>query len=330
MFRTVFERLSPGGARARLSVLIFHRVLPAADPLFPEEMDAPRFDTLCGWLRTWFNVLPLDEAVTRLTDGSLPARSLAITFDDGYRDNHDVALPILRQHGLTATFFVATGFLDGGRMWNDSLVEAIRRTDRASIDVAGLPGGELLPASGRLALDSLESRQRAIHDLLPRVKYLAPDVRQGFVDSLVAALDARDGVELMMSTAQVRALRKAGMQVGAHTVSHPILARLDAAAATEELTASRATLEAMLDEPVTLFAYPNGKPGDDYSPGTVDLVRRAGFKAAVSTAWGAARRNDDTWQLPRFTPWDRSRLAFGARLASNLRRAPTAPFASAR
>ncbi|MDP1007558.1 polysaccharide deacetylase family protein, partial [Klebsiella pneumoniae] len=85
------------------------------DPLFPDEIDAARFDAILGWLRSWFNVLPLDEAAQRLKDGSLPARAAALSFDDGYADNHDIALPLLQKHGLPCSFFIATGFLDGGR-----------------------------------------------------------------------------------------------------------------------------------------------------------------------------------------------------------------------
>ncbi|MCU0943281.1 MAG: polysaccharide deacetylase family protein, partial [Hydrogenophaga sp.] len=116
--------MSPGGASARLSVLIFHRVLAQPDPLFPGVPDVRRFDEVCRWLARWFRVMPLDEAVRALKRGNLPARAAAITFDDGYADNHDQALPVLRAHGLPATFFVATGFLDGGRMWNDTLIES--------------------------------------------------------------------------------------------------------------------------------------------------------------------------------------------------------------
>ena len=73
-----------------------------------------------------FNVISLADGVAGLKRGCLPPRALSITFDDGYRDNHDIALPILLQLGLPATFFVATGFLDGGRMFNDTVIEAVR------------------------------------------------------------------------------------------------------------------------------------------------------------------------------------------------------------
>ena len=111
-----------------------------------------------------------------------------------------------------------------------------------------------------------------------------------------------------------------GMAIGAHTVTHPILARLDPTNARHEIGASREHLEGLLGERVSLFAYPNGVPLHDYLPEHVEMVRQCGFSAAVSTSWGAASRRTDRFQLPRFTPWDRSRMRYGARMLLNLRR----------
>lgn len=312
--RGLISALSPAGARARLSILIFHRVLRERDPLFPSEVTAAEFDAICSWLRDWFDVLPLGDAVARLRQDRLPARALAITFDDGYADNHDVALPILQRHGLSATFFVATRFLDGGRMWNDTLIEAVRGVTGPGLELAGTPAA----AVGPLSCGSLEERRRAIGTLIGATKYLAPPERDAWVDAVAAASGAAMPSDLMMSSAQVRALRAAGQEIGAHTDSHPILARLSPMQMEQEIRTGRERLEGLLGERVALFAYPNGQPGTDYTPEAVEIVRRLGFDAAVSTAWGAARRGADRFQLPRFTPWDRSRLRFGARLAANL------------
>jgi peptidoglycan/xylan/chitin deacetylase (PgdA/CDA1 family) len=110
------------------------------------------------------------------------------------------------------------------------------------------------------------------------------------------------------------------MEIGAHTVMHPILAKLDDSVARDEISGSKQFLENLLDAPVRLFAYPNGKPQLDYSAASIRIVRRLGFDAAFTTAWGAARSDTDRFELPRFTPWDRDRLRFGLRLAANLRR----------
>lgn len=315
--KPLFTLLSPAGTRARLNVLIFHRVLPQPDPLFPDEVDAARFDQMLGWVKSWFNVLPLDEAARRLQEGSLPARAAALSFDDGYADNHDVALPLLQKHGLPCSFFVATGFLDGGRMWNDTLIESVRLSSQLMLDLRGLKDaqGEDL---GQHALGDTAGRRAALGKLIERVKYLPPEPRQACVDAIASRADIRPPDDLMMSSGQVRALRGAGMQIGAHTVSHPILAKLDERQAADEIGRSRDVLQALLGEKVGLFAYPNGKPGTDYLPDVHPaLVRELGFDAAVSTRWAAARIGDDAFQIPRFTPWDRGRTRFGLRLLRN-------------
>lgn len=318
MMRTLFGALSPSGPGARLSVLIFHRVLPAADPLFPEEIHASQFEALCGWLARWFQVLPLDQAVEKLAAGTLPSRALSITFDDGYADNHDVALPILKRHGLPATIFIATGFLDGGRMWNDSLVELVRRSPKESLDLRGLDLSLAASGSGMLNLGSTQDRRQAINALISAIKYLPVQERVNLGERLAERAGVELPKDLMLTSQQLVGLHRAGMQIGAHTVSHPILAVMDRDAQRAEIKAGKERLETLLDAPVTLFAYPNGKPGQDYNNESVELVRELGFKAAVSTAWGAARAGANLMELPRFTPWDRKRLPFAARLAHNL------------
>ncbi|NMM14073.1 MAG: polysaccharide deacetylase family protein [Rhodoferax sp.] len=314
LLKPLLQWASPAGASGHLSVLIFHRVLSEPDPLFPEEMHARRFDALCGWLASWFNVLPLDEAVERLKAGRLPARAACLTFDDGYADNHHVALPILQRHLLKATFFIATRFLDGGRMWNDTIIESIRRCNMAVLDLSPL-------GLGRHALDSIANRRAAIASLIDQIKYRPLAERITLTEQLGHLAGVQSSHDLMMTSDEVKAMRHAGMQIGAHTMSHPILARLTDEQARQEIEGSKCFLEQLLGERVGLFAYPNGKPGDDYTPQSVDVVRSLGFDAAVSTHWGALAMGGDLYQIPRFTPWDSTKLRFGARLLANLRSA---------
>ena len=295
-----------------LSILIFHRVLERPDPLFPEEPDVDRFDRILRWLARSFAVLPLAHAVRALQEGHLPRRALAITFDDGYADNQSLAVPLLQRHGLHATFFVATGFIDGGRMWNDTVIEAIRRTRHPQMDLTA-------EAMGVHVLGSLAERRSAIDDLLPRIKYLPPAERDAMVRRLASLCESRLPDDLMMSTAQLQALHRAGMGIGGHTTTHPILTRISDEVAREEIRSNREYLQATLDTPITLFAYPNGKPDQDYAARHAVLVREAGYGAAVSTAPGVARYGADLLQLPRFTPWDRQGLRFGLRLVGNMR-----------
>jgi peptidoglycan/xylan/chitin deacetylase (PgdA/CDA1 family) len=125
----------------------------------------------------------------------------------------------------------------------------------------------------------------------------------------------------MMTSGELRQLSQAGMCIGAHTINHPILSRISADEAWQEIQGSKDVLVDILREPVSVFAYPNGKPGTDYLPEHVQMVRDAGFSAAVSTVWGTANGQQDRYQLPRFTPWDRSKTKFGLRMARNMFRA---------
>lgn len=297
----------------RLSILIFHRVLPQPDPLMPDEPDAVAFTTRMTWLSKSFRVLPLIEAARRLRDGSLPPNAASITFDDGYADNVTVAAPILARLRMSATFFVSTGFLDGGRMWNDTVIEAVRACRDAVLDL-GMIGGRTWPCAND------RERLATIEGLLDWLKYLPQAERQSKVDAIggLVGLSARS--DLMMTRDQVRELRRYGMSVGAHTVTHPILTTLSADAARREIAESRDDLEHTLNERVKTFAYPNGKPGRDYDRSHVALVRELGFDAAVSTAWGVSDRYTDRFQLARFTPWDANMSRFGLRLAHNMTR----------
>jgi peptidoglycan/xylan/chitin deacetylase (PgdA/CDA1 family) len=104
------------------------------------------------------------------------------------------------------------------------------------------------------------------------------------------------------------------MEIGAHTVSHPILRSISDEEAATEMRDSRATLEALTGAQVTTFAYPNGRLGDDYDPRHAEIAKRVGFELAVSTNGGSARAESDAYQLPRFGPWAESNWRFAARL----------------
>ncbi|MBL8390745.1 MAG: polysaccharide deacetylase family protein [Candidatus Accumulibacter sp.] len=311
IIRTIAGMLSPEGRNGLLSILIFHRVLAKRDPVLDWDLDAGEFEERLRWLRSWFNILPLDEAVTRLAQQSLPARAAAITFDDGYADNFTVALPILQRLGVSATFFIATGYLDGGRMWNDTISHSVRYCDKARLDLSEI-------GLGVHELGSPEAIRRAIGSVVAGLKYRPPEQRSAAADYVARVASCRLPDDLMMRSEDLRAMRRAGMVIGAHTVTHPILAKVDADVARQEVLDSKLYLEGLLQERVGFFAYPNGKPAVDFRVEDVQAVRALGFDAAVTTGWGAADAGSDRMQLPRFTPWDRTRLRFGARMLGNM------------
>lgn len=305
---TITSRGRHGGA---LLVLTYHRVLASPDLLLPDEPDAARFGQHMDLLAGTFNVLGLREALARLRSASLPPRALCITFDDGYANNCEVALPILQARRLPATVFVATGYLGGGRMFNDTVIEAIRRAG-PSLDLGSI-------GLGRYEFPDIAARRRAIDQILSAIKHLDPAERRARAERIAEAVGANLPTDLMMSDAQVRRLSGHGIEVGAHTVGHPILTRVSQEEARAEIRQSRQTLRDITGSDVACFAYPNGRPDVDYDASHVAMVREAGYELAVSTAPGAADRNADVHQLPRVALWGRSGLEAALRLAAGYR-----------
>lgn len=320
ILRALTALAAPAGPKSKLSVFYFHRVLEKPDPLLPDEPDARVFDQIVGWIASQFRILDPVEACDRLFDGSLPSRPAVITFDDGYRDNYTVALPVVQRHGVNAAFFVATGFLEGGMMFNDRVIEAIRRASGGSIAVPGANMG----GTSKLPLRDVAERRAAIEAVLRTIKHLPPDERLKRVEALerdtraASPAGRQPGERMMMTPDQVATLRRAGMTVGGHTRTHPILLTLPDAEARAEISGGLDDLAGILGERPSIFAYPNGKPGGDFDERHVAMVRQAGCRYAFTTRAGAADRQASAFELPRFTPWDRERTRFGVRALHNL------------
>lgn len=310
LIRAALSAAYPGDARARMAILIYHRVLPEPDPLLPDLPDVTRFAWQMRLLADYFQPLPLAEAAARLQAGDLPPRSVCVTFDDGYRDNLECAVPVLEELGVPATVFVAPGFLGDGMMFNDRVIEGVRAATGPELDLRELGLGTYL-------MRTTEERRAAIDQLLPALKYLPEAERDRNARAIAERAGYRPEGPLMLDPEGVRALAARGVTIGAHTLTHPILSETADAVAAEEISASKRVLEEMMGGPVTLFAYPNGRPGRDYGERHVRMVQDTGFRAAVSTRWAPATRDSDPYQLPRFTPWDVTPGRFLARLVAN-------------
>jgi peptidoglycan/xylan/chitin deacetylase (PgdA/CDA1 family) len=311
MIRAGGSLLSGTGRAASLLVMIYHRVPVERDTMVTSEPSAEDFSAQMRLLAQNFHPLPLLEAVARLRAGTLPARAVCVTFDDGYANNCEVALPILKEHGVPATVFVAPGFLNGGCMFNDIAIEAMRAAP-ADFDLRDL-------GFGRYRLTDGASRMRAVIEVLGKAKYFEPAERQRIVRAILERSGARLPTHLMMTDEQVRTLARAGIEIGAHTMNHPILASIDDATAREEILASKRRLEEITGAPIRSFAYPNGKPEQDYKRVHVQMAREAGFELALSTSWGAASANSDLFQIPRVAPWDVTARRYAARLVTSYR-----------
>ncbi len=307
--RLLFSLAAPSN---QLSVLTFHRVLPQHDPLQLGEPSASEFRSwLEAWSR-WFQFVPLSQAVARLQAGQLSEPTACITFDDGYVNNLVVAAPILESLGIPATFFVATGFADGRTMFNDKITCVFRKAQGSELDLSQL-------GLGRWPIHSVEARRVSLTAVIVKVKHLAYAEREALVDAIVSQSGINLDVQPMMTQEQVQTLAKKGFEIGAHTVSHPILRELPDAEAAREICESRSHLQAITGQKVEMFAYPNGRPGEDYDLRHVAMVKQAGFIGAVSTIPGAASKTDDLYQIPRFTSWHGASWKSGVQFLRNYR-----------
>lgn len=294
------------GKRKKLFILIYHRVLEKPDFMRPGEVDKIAFAWQMELLSKYFNVLPLSDALQQLDADTLPPRAVSISFDDGYADNCTIALPILKKLNLTAVFFIANGFLNGGRMWNDTIIEAVRNYPQPELDLSGI-------SLGRIDVSDSVKKTQASTYIIKTIKHL-PQMQRDQYTAFIAAQSQNLPGDLMMTTDQVKELHENGMEIGGHTVNHPILAKLDADVVELEIKENKVFLERLLNTRLALFAYPNGKPIEDFLPEHRQIVKDVGYSAAVSTQWGTVDNGSDRWQLPRFTPWDSAPSMFMMRM----------------
>lgn len=307
----LFSVLSSHGRGARLTVLLFHKLPHTADPLTPDEPLLAHFEHTLDFLRQHSNVLPLGEAVQALSAGTLPKKSVAITFDDGYDEWLQTVGPALRARNLPATFFVTTEQLGGPALWHERIVAAVR----------GLPdlGAQLPYGFGSFAdLCSLDRRIALVAALTERMKYAPLPERLETVERLEAQAQSILMLPKPFDHNAVRGLHSLGFEIGAHTVSHPILNECSDEQALQEIGGCKEELEAIIGGKVSLFAYPNGRPVMDYDSRHVAMVKACGYKAAVATSNGCASIGSDMFQLPRFSPWGTTPVRIALQLARNI------------
>jgi peptidoglycan/xylan/chitin deacetylase (PgdA/CDA1 family) len=254
-----------------------------------KHVGVDRFIEQLRILKQHCRVLPLTELVNGVVTGTVGRNAVAITFDDGYENNVTQAAPALANLGLPATFFVATGYIDVARwMWVDRMEFALDRTTQKSLTLDGL--GQVPLADKRLALSQIKRFAK----LLPETTF--PRLMSQVDEQCGAPSADPDGDYRFMSWKQVRALKEGGFEVGAHTVNHPILSRVEPAQSEREMLDSRDAIRREVGACSEVFCYPNGK-ASDYTPAVMACAARH-FYAALATNRGAAHATE-RYQLRR-------------------------------
>jgi peptidoglycan/xylan/chitin deacetylase (PgdA/CDA1 family) len=265
------------------------------------------FERQIAFLAQNYRCVSMDDLLEALESGrALPRNAVVVTFDDGYRDNYEVAYPVLRRHRVPAIFYLATASLDGGEpLWPSEI--------RYLVYSAADPTFWDPLSRQQYDIRSRREKEEVIRQVKRRLVTLPRQERNDVVKELRARskADPRFLRTKMLSWKDVKEMHRAGMHFGAHTVSHPLLTAVPPEEAREEIAASRAEIEAELKAPVRHFSYPNPGDGVHCNAAVKRLVAETGYMTAVTSRQGYVTGDDDPLELPRVgvgraprgTPW---------------------------
>jgi peptidoglycan/xylan/chitin deacetylase (PgdA/CDA1 family) len=303
-------------------ILMYHRIAaPAVDP-WGLAVHPGRFEAQLAWLAEKRTPLPMPEFVHRLQLGSLPGAAVAVTFDDGYADNLEQAGPRLRAAGVPATVFLAAGAIGQPReFWWDEIARGIlSRQDGLDADVSvedralrlnfdAMNGADAEPAGWRAWQEPRTARQRAYLDFWKVLRDASADARDAALSRFreATALPPPQHADLPMTAGDVaRLTRGYGIDVGGHTITHPVLPQLAPHDKRREIGDGKRRCEELTGSAIDGFAYPHGAVDADCR----DAVRESGFKWACGTAHGPVSRTSDPFALPRIfvQDWDAAGL----------------------
>lgn len=291
------------------TILRYHRVNNNCDPFF-KALPVSQFKVQMQYLARHFQFLSLDQLASTQAPSRGDRPCVAVTFDDGYRDNFVHAFPLLREMQIPATIFLTTGYIDTGKLaWYDEVRLAFKLTSRPRISLQSIggPSASLGTEQGRLqAMELTLSWLRNIDNAsrLLRLPELFKHLRVTGQLILPAT---------MLGWNEIRQMNKAGMEFGAHTVTHPVLGTLPISRLQDEILGSKTTLEDRLQLPVRHFAYPFGKPSD-LCGNAKQVVQAAGFQTAVTTIPGLNLPGQDLLELKRLSLEESDPGIFGMKL----------------
>jgi len=255
----------------------------------------PKFEAQMRLIAARFTPITLDDVAAYLRgETDIPRRAVAVTFDDGFRDNYEYAVPILDRYGIKATFYVTVRSIEGPPPWFCRLSRAMQETGKP--DWVAPTGGRTFP------LGSAEQRLEAFFAAVRPGGVLSDAEQEEYVRAVerqleVEPLGPEDG--LMMDWPQVAALKDGGHIVGSHTMTHPNLAHVGAEQARWEITESKRALEERLAAPVVHFSYPSPTLQPHYNEQTVSMTEQAGYRTAVTSDAGPMRRGQNPLSIRR-------------------------------
>ena len=267
-------------AGSKFGILCYHRVGTEGVPLF-SRLEPAVFEAQMRYLKAHYRIVPLAELCQELREGRQAVPTLAITFDDGYRDLYTHAFPILQKYQIPATIYLIGRSMETGEApWYDRIFVAF----------AGAPGSTLelqMQELRQFDLSTAALRNNAAWETVCFLRSIPNARRKKWCADFERRIKPRsDWLENRFLTwDQVRIMQRGGVSFGAHTMTHPSVSRLDPADFIEEFVHAKQLLEGGLDRPVQDFAYPFGRLSD-VSSAAQGFLARSGYSSAVTTMEG--------------------------------------------
>lgn len=312
-------RLSRRGAQPKFLVLCYHRIGMDGVPLF-SELPSDIFEAQMRYVRRRYRVLSLDDLCAEMENPSRRRDAVAVTFDDGYRDLHTHALPVLRKYQIPATIFLPVACIETGQVpWYDRIFLALKvfPKDELKIDV-GRPR--------RFQLFSLRARLETASEIIQYLRTLPDDRRREYCAAVEEQiiLPQNELKDRMLTWDQIRAMGREGITFGSHTMTHPAVSQLKESQMDRELGDSKRALEQRIGSPTAHFAYPFGQPADCGTTALPFLVRN-GYRSASTTVEGVNEPGDDLYQLRRSQVGNERRISMFAFRLNQLFLSPGTP-----
>jgi peptidoglycan/xylan/chitin deacetylase (PgdA/CDA1 family) len=289
--RWLKSRLKP-----RAMILGYHRVVNTASDAFDICVSPENFSQHLEILQRDYHPISLNQMASGLLAGTLPHKSVAVTFDDGYADNLSNAKPLLERFGVPAAVFVSPGNL-GQEFWWDQLERMVTSPARLPESIQLRIGGEAFEWNGG-------ERRQLLNELYNHLLPLKTESRADTINTIkniLGSLQLEQPEHRALLPSEMIELQNDGLiEIGAHTMTHPILSRLPISEQEKEIRESKVVIENILGKTVSGFAYPNGF----YTERTETLVKEMGFNYACSSLRDVIWHSQQVYHLPRFWPKD--------------------------
>lgn len=284
--------------RSYVAIICYHRVGNIKDRWAIDTTDIIDFEKEMRYLSKTHKILSLEEMAKIINEKkALPKKGAVVTFDDGYKDNYTKAFPVLKKYNIPATIFLTTGNIGNDNLfWWDKVEYILRNTKLKRFDLGDF--GDIIPPLGKTKLKTLD-------EITTKFTKIPENKKCDLIDKLVEISDVdipkNLGKAIIMSWDEVKEINEEGINLGAHTVTHPILTKIPLMQAKNEIINSKKEIERRLKKPVNTFSYPNGL-ANDFNNDIKTILKENGFICATTLIPKTINNNTDLFELGRLPP----------------------------